>query len=143
MGYEWTNPQGKPMTDVGGNLLKIMQDRKVPWLPLRRSGGAAAHPVLFSIYEGLVYHHGAAFRHAVTRHDTSQEKPTLSDNLAAVFPWRMKRVAFRRMRERIGKRNGELSQQIYRQIRDDAAFFQKTPHSGLHRNENPAGLVTH
>jgi len=136
MGYEWINPQGTTMTDVGGNLLKIMQDQKVPWLPLHRSGGAGAHPVLFTIYEGLVYHHGAAFRHAVTRHDTSQEKPTLADNLSAVFPWRMKRVAFRRMRERIGKRNGELSRKLYQQIRDDADFFQKTPHSGLGGNGN-------
>jgi hypothetical protein len=140
-GYQWCNPQGKLETDVGGNLLKIMQDHKVPWLPLHRSGGAAAHPVLFSIYAGLVYHHGAAFRHAVTRHDVSQEKVTLADKLAAVFPWRMKRVILRRKRERIGKRNGELSQQLYRQIRDDAAFFQKTPHSGLHRNEKPAELA--
>ena len=33
------------------------------------------------------------------------------------------------------------SRQLYRQIRDDAAFFQKTPHSGLHRNEKPAELA--
>jgi hypothetical protein len=141
-GHTWTGADGRPVTDVGGNLLKTVQEHQVPWLPLHRSGGAASHPVLFSIYAGLVYHHGAGFRHAVTRHDVSQEKPRLSDKLAAVFPWRMKRVVLRRMRERIGKRNAELSKQLYRQLQSDPSFFQKTSHRRPQAEANHAALIT-
>ncbi|MGE0077774.1 MAG: hypothetical protein AB7S48_07945 [Bacteroidales bacterium] len=68
-GYEWITHQGTPRTDVGGNLLKILIDKKVPWKPLLRTNQLTQHPVMFGIYEDLIYHHGAGFRTPMSRYD--------------------------------------------------------------------------
>ncbi len=124
-GYQWQTQSGKWVTDVGGNLLKQVREKNVNWMPILRTGGAAAHPVLFSIYADLVYHHGGAFRDPVTRVDIVGMKPTVGDRLAALVPWRMQRVTLRRMRSRVGKRNTEISEQIFEQIKTDPGFFEK------------------
>jgi len=43
-------------------MLKSLEARKEGWTKLARSGGLTEHPVFFSVYGGLVYHHGAGFR---------------------------------------------------------------------------------
>ena len=68
-GYEWEDAEGNPMTDVGGNLLGILQREGIEWYPMHRSNRINLHPLWFGIYEGLIYHHGAAFRHPISRID--------------------------------------------------------------------------
>jgi len=34
----------------------------MPWIPLRRTAGTSLHPVFFSVYGGVAYHHGAGSR---------------------------------------------------------------------------------
>jgi hypothetical protein len=66
-GHTWRDPQGNPVTDVGGNLLAAVDAAGIDWYPLRRVNKVNPHPVFFGIYGdvthgGVVYHHGAAFR---------------------------------------------------------------------------------
>jgi len=61
-GYKWKNCYGKLITDVGGNLLKVMDEKKINWYPLHRSGQIADHPLWFGIYDNVIYHHGSGFR---------------------------------------------------------------------------------
>ncbi|HLF62821.1 MAG TPA: hypothetical protein VI603_03675 [Saprospiraceae bacterium] len=61
-GYTWKTPQGESMTDVGGELLRVIEQNHIPWKPLQRSNKLNIHPVLFGIYGDLVYHHGMGFR---------------------------------------------------------------------------------
>jgi hypothetical protein len=63
----WTDPNGKPLTDVGANLLTILRDRQIAWHPLLRSNTWNPHPLYYAVYgdeetPAIVYHHGAGFR---------------------------------------------------------------------------------
>ncbi|MGD9977070.1 MAG: hypothetical protein AB7S54_03950 [Bacteroidales bacterium] len=68
-GFEWITQPGVPRTDVGGNLLKILNDNHICWKPLLRTGQLTGHPVMCGIYENLIYHHGAGFRSPLSRYD--------------------------------------------------------------------------
>jgi hypothetical protein len=57
-GRTWTNPQGKEITDVGGNLLGLLEDRGTEWHAMLRSNRVNPHPLKFAVYEDLVYHQG-------------------------------------------------------------------------------------
>jgi hypothetical protein len=61
-GNKWKNNQGEMITDVGGNLLKILQDNHIDWYKMLRSNKMNLHPLAFGIYENLVYHHAIGFR---------------------------------------------------------------------------------
>jgi hypothetical protein len=67
-GYEWQDAvTGERTTDVGGNLLGILDAAGVDWYPLRRVNTVDDHPLLFALYGDaehgpIVYHHGAGFR---------------------------------------------------------------------------------
>ena len=61
-GHTWTNPQGKQVTDVGGNLLGLLEDAGIEWYPMLRTNKVNPHPLQFGVYEDLVYHHGGGFR---------------------------------------------------------------------------------
>ena len=62
-GYRWEVETGGTMTDVGGNLLGILEARGLEWRPLLRTNRLPEEdPMLFGIYGDVVYHHGAGFR---------------------------------------------------------------------------------
>jgi hypothetical protein len=61
-GPTWTNADGKVVTDVGGNLLRSLTLNDVEWGKMLRSNRTSLHPLLFSIYDDVVYHHGAGSR---------------------------------------------------------------------------------
>ena len=67
IGYKWKNLVGEEVSDVGGNLLKILEDHQVEWLPMLRSNKKDLHPLFFGIYEDVIYHHGAGFRIGLSR----------------------------------------------------------------------------
>ncbi len=117
-GYRWRNKIGRLVTDVGGNLMKQLQDKQIEWYPLLRSYDVAAHPILFGIYAGAIYHHGAGFRNPVTRGDLAGAKLSPKEKIRAIFPWRYRRV----LRNRIGARNSLLSEQIFHQLKTPALF---------------------
>jgi len=61
-GPTWTNAHGQVVTDVGANLLRSLTLNDVPWGKMLRSNRVNLHPLLFSMYDGVVYHHGAGSR---------------------------------------------------------------------------------
>jgi hypothetical protein len=68
-GHTWLDCQQNLVTDVGGNLLGILERHGLSWCPMLRSNRTNLHPVCFGVYEDVVYHHGAGFRDPWTRHD--------------------------------------------------------------------------
>lgn len=61
-GHTWRNAQGAEVTDVGGNLLGLLERAGVDWLPLLKTRSVDPHPLNFAVYGDLVYHHGGGFR---------------------------------------------------------------------------------
>ncbi len=61
-GYRWGDAQGDKITDVGGNLLFILNTGGYQWYPLLRTNKTNLHPLWFGIYADVIYHHGAGFR---------------------------------------------------------------------------------
>lgn len=66
-GHQWINAMGYPDTDVGGELMGILERARINWQPLHRTNAVNRHPVFFGIYGDLVYHHGAGFRNGASR----------------------------------------------------------------------------
>jgi len=64
-GPTWANAEGQVVTDVGANLLRILTLHHVEWGKMLRSNRVDLHPLLFSLYDGVVYHHGAGSRPTV------------------------------------------------------------------------------
>jgi hypothetical protein len=68
-GLSWKGPDGALRSDVGGNLLRLLELHGLSWTPLRRTNTLNLHPVWFGVYGDVVYHHGAGFRAAQSRQD--------------------------------------------------------------------------
>jgi hypothetical protein len=126
--HGWLNDAGERVHDTGGNLLNTLRERSVAWKPLLRSNEIDLHPVLFGIYDGSIYHHGAGSRLAVTRAGRAQvhrENPRATpEELEAAV-------------ERSRERNRELSAQILDEIRADGDFTQRFSKRAV--NEDPTG----
>ena len=79
-GPTWKNSNGQIVTDVGANLLKSLEANGMEWGKMLRSNRVNLHPLLYAIYDGVVYHHGAGSRptiggRAVRQRDLSQLSP--------------------------------------------------------------------
>jgi hypothetical protein len=48
--------------DTGGKLYSFLTEEKIKWFKLKRTNSLTHDPVLFSIYDEAVYHHGAGSR---------------------------------------------------------------------------------
>lgn len=66
-GYTWENSIGQQITDVGGELLKKMEQFNVSWFPMHRTGQLHNDPLWFGIYENVLYHHNCGFRKGLGR----------------------------------------------------------------------------
>lgn len=127
-GYCWKNQWGKSVTDVGGNLLGLLEKRKIAWYPMLRSNRRELHPLWFGLYEDLIYHHGAGFRKPTSRADLAQ-----AGNLSIAYfemfeklPVRIQRAIPRAIRPlyRIGKRNQAASDKVFASIAADPCFYR-------------------
>ncbi len=134
-GYQWKNLQGNFITDVGGNLLGIFRERGIEWYPMLRSNKRNLHPLLFGLYEDLVYHHGAAFR----KPSTTIDRVRITEARAGrcrLKNWLPTKGLFSRLKamfipmRKIVERNRGLSQQIYEMIKDDPFFYRYFQQSG-------------
>ncbi len=124
-GYRWLDDVGNFITDTGANLLKLLDDMHVDWLPLSRTSTRDLHPVLFAVYGDLVYHHGAGFRRVLTRPDLveiEEEVKRLCADGASADELR-ERLTHERMRS-----NHELSLRIYELARADNQFWRHLFH---------------
>lgn len=65
------------------HILHVLEARKEGWTKLRRTGGLSDHPVFFSLYGDMVYHHGAGFRVPVSAYcNKTGAKVTKEESLA-------------------------------------------------------------
>jgi hypothetical protein len=60
--YRWKDVNGRGVSDVGGNLLRTLELTNTTWVPVLRSNTHNIDPLMFAVYGGVVYHHGAGFR---------------------------------------------------------------------------------
>lgn len=135
-GHTWPDRSGKPVTDVGGNLLGILERRQVGWHPLLRSNGTNLHPLWFGIYGGVVYHHGAGFRpDKVSRADlaelerSAKEGPVLARGAARLLDYALRKSPLAALRgqtrvRRASERNRRLGDAFMERIRRDPEFYR-------------------
>jgi hypothetical protein len=136
-GYAWNDASGKPTTDVGGNLLGILESRGVDWFPLHRSNHTNLHPLWFGIYGGVLYHHGAGFREAkLSRADMNalaEARAGLSPfgrAAARLFDYGLSKSPFRALRastslQKAIRLNGRLSDQFFQKVKNDEDFVRE------------------
>ena len=137
----WTNDLGWEIDDPGGRLLATLAERGIDWHALHRTNRVNLHPVLFGLYDDVVYHHGAGFRQVFDRVDRLRAGPV--PDLPPNFPpdpppspagrvlWKTrakwwylveKRPVVKR-EKRLMRENAELSERVYKWIREDESFF--------------------
>ncbi len=134
-GYEWINNKGDSITDVGGNLLKILLDNQVDWYPLLRSNLKNYHPIFFGIYDKIIYHHGGGFRRKWTRMDGPNAYSrfnriftrigTLIPKNRLTAPLIAQMDFLNRAKKKIVRANNAQSQEIYEKILVDPNFFRE------------------
>jgi hypothetical protein len=138
LGYTWYDPQGKPMSDVGGNLLGILQQHQIDWYHMHRSNRINLHPLWFGIYEGLVYHHGAGFRDPLSRVDrervVASTKGTwrlpLAMSIKRLDPggrsrWLRRLDPVRSLERRVIRQNLELNNRVFESLVNDPEFYRQ------------------
>ena len=127
-GYRWKNRYGTLVTDVGGNLLKKLEDRQAEWYPMLRSNRRNLHPVFFGLYADLIYHHGAGFREPASRADLFDRISLVSvtrSTLRLIHLGLAKKVYEKmllrdaRHRERV-----EMSERVFDSIQKDPDFYR-------------------
>ena len=131
-GYKWRNPQGKLVTDVGGNLLEQLREKEIDWYPMLRSNQYNLHPVFFGIYDNLVYHHGGGFREAISRQDVEINLGATKHFLLPIFDKLPNTGLIGKFRKRyhpwnslksVINYNQSLSDDVFRLIRADMEFY--------------------
>jgi hypothetical protein len=129
---------GRQVSDVGGELLRILNENRILWKKLPRSNTRNLHPLLFGIYGDLVYHHGTGFRtSAMLMLDHVEHivpiKSLYGRILLRCLPrrWRKDvRNSFLhpegRIRRRLIKRNAIMSRKVYSALSTDPEAFIAT-----------------
>jgi hypothetical protein len=82
-GHTWRGARGRPVSDVGGNLLRGLELSNTPWVEVLRSNRRDLDPLYFAIYGDVVYHHGAGFRSGESSpvHRAGSPKPLVAPQL--------------------------------------------------------------
>ena len=137
-GHTWPIEGGGRVTDVGGNLLGILEAGNIEWRPLLRSNKVNLDPLFFGIYGDTVYHHGAGFRVPTSRQrmESTRQDVLWAASDAQIPTWvpvmgRLERsaryrIADRRHRRQISALAGkarDTADDIYREIETDDEFF--------------------
>ncbi|MEZ5471420.1 MAG: hypothetical protein R3E90_06545 [Marinicella sp.] len=124
----WQDTYNNKIGDVGGILLDKMNKLNVDWYRLLRSNNNNIHPLLFGIYDSLIYHHGAAFRRPGTRIDKNKiknfdKKRSRFLLLKKILPATIVKKYFLPLKNEL-KENQRNSDQIYQAIQNDFQFFK-------------------
>ena len=122
-GFQWKNREGKPVTDVGGNLLKQLADHGTDWVPLLRSNTINLHPLFFGVYGGVIYHHGAGFRKGDCRADLANLELGTTIRILSKFLPGYGRRARRKVFRNLVAANDMLSEQVFEKIQQDPRFY--------------------
>jgi len=136
-GHTWTNPQGKQVTDVGGNLLGLIEDAGIEWYPMLRTNRVNPHPLQFGVYEDLVYHHGGGFRlTAGGRLWRASVEDKLNSSMRGRLASRLpadgiggrirKRIdPLRRYRRTLGAELARVNERVFELIQRDDEFYRQ------------------
>jgi hypothetical protein len=124
MGHRWTAPDGRRPTDVGGNLLRLLELTNTPWVEVLRTNREHIDPLFFAIYGDAIYHHGAGFRKggASRRHYDSAPKPLNVPDVAVLRSLGRRIDAARVARWKVSTRGPQIleSRRLFAKIeRDD------------------------
>lgn len=122
-GYLWRTTAGGFTTDVGSNLLYELERRRLPWLPLRRMNTVDRHPVLFGVYGGVVYHHGAGSRRFPLNRPESIEMHWRTSRIS-LFGFVLNVPVAMRRRLRMRK-NRRMSHAVFEQLLVDPEFWRQ------------------
>ncbi len=117
-GTPWTNDIGRFRFDAGGRILHRLEAMGAEWRPLLRSNKRNLHPVLFGVYDDLVYHHGSSFHRTTTQVDRF-ESGALTGGTGA-----KRLMSLVRMRKRV-KHNVTLSKRILALIQEDPQVVER------------------
>src|SRR5215216_5361638 len=125
------------MTDVGGNLLGLLEAAGIDWHPMLRTNKVNPHPLQFGVYEDLVYHHGGGFRQTAGGRlwrAAAEDKlnSTMRGRLASRLPRKGRLGRFRkfihpvrRYRVALGEELARINEQVFDLIvRDDQFYLQ-------------------
>jgi hypothetical protein len=136
-GHAWTNPQGKEVTDVGGNLLGLLEDAGIEWYPMLRTNKVNPHPLQFGVYDDVVYHHGGGFRlTAGGRLWRASVEDRLNSSVRGRLASRLPRDGIggrvrkridplRRYRRTLGAELARVNEQVFDLIRSDEEFYRQ------------------
>jgi len=125
----WINNNGQKVADVGGTMLSKLNKNNVSWYKLNRSNVHSYHPVLFGVYDHLIYHHGAGFRTPGIRTDQKVIKLYsirlgLFKFFKKIIPFQLARKWFFPLNTTI-KINQAKSNEVYKSIENDFNFYEK------------------
>jgi hypothetical protein len=129
MGHSWPNSWGQPVSDSGGNLLRTLERRGLPWTPFIRTNRVNPHPLWFALYGGFLYHHGAGFRKPVARGIGAggpgrwvkgEQVPLVGPAIRKADSLRIKMWLDREMKD-----SQLLGEEIFNAIRVDPEFYRR------------------
>jgi hypothetical protein len=119
-GPTWPGPRGRPISDVGGNLLRRLELSGTPWVQVLRSNRNDIDPLYFALYGDAIYHHGAGFRtgELSPAHRAHSPQPLALGGGALTRPLErlLNRRRWRRWERRLAARQVRQSERIYEQI---------------------------
>jgi hypothetical protein len=136
-GHTWQDAEGREVTDVGGNMLGLLEERGIQWYPMLRTNKINPHPLQFGVYEDLVYHHGGGFRRTVGGRVSWISKrdslgATWRGRLASRLPRRgrlgslRKRIdPVRRYREALADQLASINEKVFELIERDDEFYKQ------------------
>lgn len=128
-GYAWPGADGGLTTDVGGNLLRILELTGTAWTPLLRTNRVNPHPLWFGVYGDVVYHHGAGFRWAIGRVDLAARPqarrrghrlPVVGDALK-----RLDASRSARWKQQTRAEAERLGEEMFAKLRSDPQFYKE------------------
>ncbi len=125
-GYVWKNDSGRPASDVGGNLLGILERNNIRWTPLLRTNKRNDHPVWFGVYGNIVYHHGSGFRRPFARADVDTRPPGLRGERIPLLNKAIPKMNARRRRrwmEELHLRSEQLGEEWFELLQHDPDFY--------------------
>ncbi|MCU0387172.1 MAG: hypothetical protein MUE71_01030 [Chitinophagaceae bacterium] len=126
-GYKWKNKHSLA-TDVGGNLLGILERNNIDWFRILRTNKKDLHVLNFAIYGDIVYHHGASFRPNISRVDKNINPFKPNRFLAFCKKFRyLQNITFYykgKHEQKIKVNNKKLSDEVFEKILGSKEFYK-------------------
>jgi hypothetical protein len=119
-GQTWLNAEGETVNDPGGKVLKALEDRGFGWNPILRSNARNLHPIMFGVYGNAIYHHGAGFRHPLSRSEIARIPG--AGELAGAAQGSPERRQYLELTKELRDENERLSEFVFDRIRSDDDF---------------------